>query len=254
MTLNIKDRLRNHEATFGTWQMIGNTSISEILCGCDFEWIVIDMEHTGIDVDDALELIRVIDLSDKVPAVRVSVNDFTLIKRVLDAGAKIIIVPMVINKQDAERAVSAVYYPPKGTRGVGLGRAQGYGFGFEYYKDNFENEAVVIAQIEHIEAINNLKDIESVDGIDATIIGPYDLSGSLGHPGDFQRDDFKDAIDKYEEISKKVGKPMGYHIVQPTKENVGELVDKGYKFIALGFDTYFIGKQCRDMLHEVLGK
>lgn len=254
MALNVKEKLRCHETTFGTWQMIGNTSISEILCGCNFEWVVIDMEHTGIDVDDALELIRVIELSGKVPAVRVSVNDFTLIKRVLDAGAKIIIVPMVMNKQDAEIAVSAVYYPPRGTRGVGLARAQGYGFSFENYKDSFENEAVVVAQIEHIEAIRNLEDIESVDGIDATIIGPYDLSGSLGHPGDFERIDFKEALEQYEMISRKTGKPMGYHMVQPTKENVGELVDKGYKFIALGFDTYFIGKQCRDMLQEVLGE
>ena len=252
--MNIKDKLLHGEATYGTWQMIGNTSISEILCGCNFDWVVIDMEHTGIDVNDALELIRVIDLAGKVPAVRVSVNDFTIIKRVLDSGAKIIIVPMVMNKEDAEKAVNAVYYPPRGTRGVGLSRAQGYGFSFEEYKKNFENEAVVVAQIEHIEAIKNLKDIESVEGIDATIIGPYDLSGSLGHPGEFEREDFREALESYEKTSRKVGKPMGYHMVQPTKENVSELVDKGYKFIALGFDSYFIGKQCRDMLSEVVGR
>ena len=250
---NIKEKLNNGQVTYGTWQMIGNTSISEILAACDFDWIVIDMEHTGIDVDDALELIRVIDLSGKVPAVRLSVNDYTLIKRVLDSGAKIIIVPMVMNKEDAESAVRAVYYPPRGTRGVGLARAQGYGFSFDEYKKNFEDEAVVVAQIEHIEAIRNLEDIVGVDGIDATIIGPYDLSGSLGHPGDFDRNDFKDALKIYEETSRKIGKPMGYHMVKPTKENVAELTDKGYKFIALGFDSYFIGKQCRDMLDEVVG-
>lgn len=209
------------------------------------------MEHTGIDVDGALELIRVIDRCDKVPAVRLSVNDFTLIKRVLDSGAKIIIVPMVMNRHDAEKAVSAVYYPPRGTRGVGLARAQGYGFGFEEYKKNFEKEAVIVAQIEHIEAINNLEEILNVDGIDATIIGPYDLSGSLGYPGCFEREEFKEALRKYENISMKTGKPMGYHMVEPTKENVGELVNKGYKFIALGYDSYFIGKQCREVLNNV---
>ena len=248
---DIKQKLEKCELTFGTWQMIGNTSITEILCDAGFEWVTIDMEHTGIDVSDALELIRVIDRCGKAPAVRLSVNDHTLIKRVLDSGAKIIIVPMVMNKEEAQRAVDAVYYPPRGSRGVGLARAQGYGFGFEEYKKNFPGEAVVVAQIEHIDAVNCLEEILSVDGIDATIIGPYDLSGSLGHPGDFDRDDFKAALSKYEETSRKCGKPMGYHMVQPTKENVGELIDKGYRFIALGFDSFFIGKKCREVLSSV---
>ncbi|MBQ6567011.1 MAG: hypothetical protein IJL80_08130, partial [Treponema sp.] len=186
----IKKKLAEGQVTFGTWQMIGNTSISEILCDAGFEWVTVDMEHTGIDVDDALELIRVIDRCGKVPAVRLSVNDFTLIKRVLDSGARIIIVPMVMCGADVEKAVSAAYYPPRGTRGVGLARAQGYGFGFEEYKKNFGDEAVIVAQIEHIEAVNNLEEILGVEGLDATIIGPYDLSGSLGHPGDFEREDF----------------------------------------------------------------
>ena len=249
--LNIKKKLRGGVLSLGTWQMIGNTTISEILCDAGFDWIAIDMEHTGIDVDVALELIRVIDRCGKVPAVRLSVNDFTLIKRVLDSGAKIIIVPMVMNRGDAEKAVSAAYYPPRGTRGVGLARAQGYGFGFEEYKKNYENEAVIVAQIEHIEAVNNLEEIVTVDGIDATIIGPYDLSGSLGHPGDFDNLDFKDALTKYEDVSRRFGKPMGYHIVEPTKEEVQDRFNKGYKFIALGFDSFFIGKKCREVLSDV---
>lgn len=247
---NIKQKLAQGEATLGTWQMIGNTSISEILCQAGYEWVTIDMEHTGIDVDDALELIRVIDLCGKTSAVRVSVNDFTLIKRVLDSGAKIIIVPMVMNREDAEKAVNAVYYPPRGTRGVGLSRAQRYGFGFEEYKAHFEEEAVVVAQIEHIDAVDHLEEILSVDGIDATIIGPYDLSGSLGYPGEFDRQVFLDALRKYEEISQKLKKPMGYHIVKPTKEDVEEHVRKGYQFIALGFDSFFIGEKSKEVLQN----
>lgn len=249
--LNIRQKLEKGDITLGTWQMIGNTSISEILCDAGFEWITIDMEHTGIDVGDALELIRVVDRCGKVPAVRLSVNDFTLIKRVLDSGAKIIIVPMVMNKEDARKAVSAVYYPPRGTRGVGLARAQGYGFSFDEYKKNFDKEAVIVAQIEHIDAVNNLEDILGVDGIDATIIGPYDLSGSLGHPGDFDQESFKTALEKYEDISRKMQRPMGYHMVEPTNENVSELINRGYRFIALGFDSFFIGKKCREVLNSV---
>ena len=249
--MSVREKIKQGQTTFGTWQMIGNTSITEILCQADFEWVTIDMEHTGIDVNDALELIRVIDLSGKTPAVRISVNDFTLIKRVLDSGAKIIIVPMVMNAEDAKKAVDAVYYPPKGIRGVGLARAQGYGFSFEEYKKQFPDDAMVVAQIEHIEAINNLEEILSVDGIDATIIGPYDLSGSLGTPGDFENEDFKNALLKYETISRECKVPMGYHIVKPTKEDFQDHIEKGYHFIALGFDSYFIGKKCREVLNDV---
>ena len=243
---NVKRKLIDGEATFGTWQMIGNTSISEILCDAGYEWVTIDMEHTGIDVTDALELIRVIDLCGKVPAVRVSANDETIIKRVLDCGARIIIVPMVMDANDAIKAVDAVYYPPKGRRGVGLSRAQGYGFKFEEYKSK-QDKLVVVAQIEHIEAINNLDKILEVEGIDATIIGPYDLSGSLGTPGEFDTDKFKQAIERYEDLSRVHKKPMGYHIVKPSKEEVEEHIDKGYQFVALGFDSYFLGERAREV-------
>ena len=251
---NIKQKLLDGEATFGTWQMIGNTSISEILCDAGYEWITVDMEHTGIDVTDALELIRVIDLCGKTPAVRVSCNDSTIIKRVLDCGAKIIIVPMVMTKQDAKKAVDAVYYPPKGKRGVGLSRAQGYGFEFEKYNEQYLDEIVVVAQIEHISAIDNLEEILSVDEIDATMIGPYDLSGSLGCPGDFESEVFVEALKKYEKVSEGFNKPMGYHIVKPTKEDVDEHIKKGYQFIALGFDSFYLGEKSREVINEIRGK
>lgn len=250
---NVKKILRDGKPTFGTWQMIGNTSISEILCDSGYEWITVDMEHTGIDVSDALELIRVIDLCGKVPAVRVSCNDETVIKRVMDCGAKIVIVPMVMDKKDAREAVDAVYYPPRGRRGVGLSRAQGYGFGFDEYKEQYEEEVVVVAQIEHIHAIDNLEEILSVDGIDATMIGPYDLSGSMGSPGDFDNQVFKEALNKYENISNKLKKPMGYHIVKPTKEDVDSHIKKGYQFVALGFDTFFLGEKGRQVIKEIRG-
>ena len=250
---NIKEKLKCGQVTFGTWQMIGNTAISEILCQCGFDWVTIDLEHTGIAINEALELIRVIALSGKAPAVRVSANDSVIIKRVLDSGARIIIVPMVMNRTDAQKAADAVYYPPVGTRGVGLSRAQGYGFGFEEYKREFPNEAVVVAQIEHIEAIHHLEEILGVPGIDATMIGPYDLSGSLGYPGDFSQKDFQDALAAYEEISSRMRKPMGYHIVSPTRGDVAEHIKKGYQFVALGFDSYFLGTKCREVLQDVKG-
>ncbi len=110
---------------------------------------------------------------------------------------------------------------------------------------------MVVAQIEHIDAIDNLEEILKVDGIDATMIGPYDLSGSLGYPGNFDRDDFKQALQKYETLSRKMNKPMGYHITEPNKADVRDHINKGYSFIALGFDSYFLGKKCREVLEDV---
>jgi len=145
----LKKRLRKRELTFGTWQTIGDPSISEILCQAGFDWITIDMEHSAITVQQAQNLIRVIDLTGAAPLVRVGVNDPTEIKRVMDAGAEGVIVPMVNSEEDALRATRAVHYPPAGFRGVGLTRAQGYGTTFNEYnqwqEERFEIKGKYIA-------------------------------------------------------------------------------------------------------------
>ena len=112
--------------------------------------------------------------------VRLSVNDATLIKRVMDCGARGIVVPNVNSPEDAKRAVDATMYPPQGNRGVGLFRAQGYGCDFEKYKEWQKNSSIVIVQIEHIDGVENLESILRTEGVDGFIIGPYDLSASLG--------------------------------------------------------------------------
>lgn len=106
------------------------------------------------------------------------------------------IVPMINSVDQAEQAVSAVRYPPQGTRGVGLARAQGYGSSFDKYLDWVSKESVVIVQVEHIEAVNNLEAILAVGGVDGFIIGPYDLSGSLGVPGQFDHALMKEAMER----------------------------------------------------------
>src|SRR5690606_18376179 len=116
-----------------TWLTIGNETVAEIMCMSDYDWIAIDLEHSSIDLSMTLNLIRVIELSGKSSLVRVSSNDEVQIKRVLEAGASGIIVPMIRNREDVERAYSYMHYPPYGKRGVGLARAQGYGTRFRDY-------------------------------------------------------------------------------------------------------------------------
>ena len=235
--------------TIGSWITLNHISIVEIMADAGFDWLCVDLEHSVIDYYGAEKLIATIEAKGCVPYVRVGANDPLIIKRVLDAGAKGIIVPMINSKIDAEKAVNAVKYPPLGNRGVGLARAQGYGFNFEEYADTINNETRVIAQIEHIDAINNLEDIITVDGIDGTIIGPYDLSGSMGKPGKYEDSDVVDVLRKYEEVSKKVNKPMGYHIIEPNHKLVLEKIKNGYTFIAFSLDILFLGTICREEMN-----
>ena len=172
--------------------------------------------------------------------VRVARNDEVSIKYALDAGADGIIVPMINSKKDAEKLVSFSYYPPKGKRGVGLSRAQGYGDNFSKYLEWVENNLTVIGQIEHIDAINDLESITKVDGIDALMIGPYDLSASMGYPGQFDRPEVKKAIKKFNSICKRNGMACGLHIVPIEESRVQNAIKNDYSLIGFGTDFNFM--------------
>lgn len=246
--INLKEALVKNQFVIGSWITIGSPAVAEVMCQAGFEWLTIDLEHSVIELEQAQQLIAIIGLYGISPLVRVGDNNAYLIKRVMDAGARGVIVPMVNSREDAEKAVAAVRYPPEGKRGVGLARAQAYGYGFKAYKDWLARESVVIAQIEHIKAVENLRDILNTPGIDGTIIGPYDLSGSMGYPGEFQRSEVQAALNCYEEICREMNKPMGIHVVQPDAGEVAVYTAKGYSFIAAGVDFLFLGNKCREVL------
>jgi 2-dehydro-3-deoxyglucarate aldolase len=235
----------------GTWITIGHPSIAEIMASADFDWVCVDLEHSVIDYYEAQLLIAAIQSKGKMAYVRVGANDPTIIKRVLDAGAEGIIVPMVCNAEDARRAVDAVRYPPIGKRGVGLARAQGYGATFEEYKNSKAKDIKLIALIEHIDAIKNLGEILETDGIDGSFIGPYDLSGSLGKPGRYDEPDVQAAMSEYEKVAGEYDKWIGSHVVPPDHELVQEKIDKGYNFIAFSVDELFLGEMCRGELKKI---
>ncbi|MCF7822818.1 MAG: 2,4-dihydroxyhept-2-ene-1,7-dioic acid aldolase [Candidatus Marinimicrobia bacterium] len=242
--------------TLGSWLTLNNPSIAEIMASSGFDWLCIDMEHSVTDYKEAQLLIMAIQSKGLKAYIRVGENNPRIIKRVLDAGADGIIVPMVNSREDAIRAVEAVNYPPVGKRGVGLARAQGYGFNFDEYKNQKANNILLIAQIEHIDAVNQLDDILSLDGIHGTIIGPYDLSGSMGKPGSYDDEDVKQVLNKYESTAKKYDKLIGFHVIQPDYKLVMEKIDQGYNFIAFSLDSIFLGQAARTQtskLREKLG-
>jgi 2-keto-3-deoxy-L-rhamnonate aldolase RhmA len=252
--MTLKQRLLKRELTIGSWITIGNPIVAEIMATSGYNWLTVDMEHSAITLDIAQDLIRVIELCGVVPLVRVGENDPNLIKRVMDAGAHGVIVPMVNTREDAEKAVASVQYPPKGFRGVGLARAQKYGADFEGYRKWNDRESILIVQIEHIKAVENLEAIISVPDVDGFIIGPYDLSGSLGVPGQFDHPEVTSALARVKEISEKMNALSGYHVIPPGVGAFQEKVREGYKFIAHSLDILFLGEGCRNSLRAIRKK
>lgn len=247
----LKKSLKNKGLTVGSWITIGHPSVIEILSNAGFDWLTIDMEHNSIDPSMMQTLISTIQSKDIAALVRVSKNEEVPIKHALDAGADGIIVPMINNENDAKKAVEYAKYPPNGRRGVGLSRAQNYGASFNDYKEWVNENLVVIAQIEHIDGVNNLDKIISTKGIDAIIVGPYDLSGSLGFPGEFDRQEVEEALMKVEEICLKENFSLGYHVVAPDVKLVNSRIQKGYNFIAFSTDFYFMSENAKGCLKKI---
>ena len=237
--------------SIGSWIQLGHPAVAEIMASAGFDWLAIDLEHSTITLREAEDLIRVIDLKGVVPLVRLSSNNNEQIKRIMDAGAHGIIVPMVNSKEEAESAVWAVKYPPEGHRSVGLARAQGYGSRFAEYYEWQRDHSLVIVQIEHIDAVDNLESILTVPGVDAYIVGPYDLSGSMGIPGQFQAPEFTNVMQQIFSVSKKLHVPGGVHIVEPDPAELRQRMEEGNQFIAYGVDTRMLDTICRVGLESI---
>lgn len=247
----LKTKLKNNELTIGSWITIGHPSVIEVLSNAGFDWLTIDMEHTTIDYSTVQTLISIIQSKGMSALVRICKNEEVYIKRVLDAGADGVIVPMINNADDAKKAVEFVKYPPEGKRGVGLYRAQKFGFGFEEYKKWLSDNVVIIAQIEHFEAVNNIEEIISTKGIDGVIIGPYDLSGSMGIPGEFDDPKVVSVLETFEKACKENNFPMGFHVIEPNSKLVEEKVSKGYNFIVFSTDFFFMGRKAHEEIIDL---
>ncbi len=237
----LKKILVQQKISFGCWVTLAHPLIPEILAPAGFDWLAVDMEHSSIDLSSLLPLIISIENNNMVPLIRVGENNSNLIKRVMDAGAYGIIVPNVNTPDEAAAAVSAVKYPPMGTRGVGLYRAQGYGQKFEEYKKWLAKESIVIVQIEHINAVNCIDEIFAVPGIDAFLIGPYDLSGSMGIPGALTHPKVEKAVARVMAAARKHGIPAGYHSVSADPQMALKRVKQGFHFLGFSLDSIFLG-------------
>jgi len=239
MGSDIKARLADGKCTIGSWMQLSDASVAQIMGSSGYDWIAVDLEHGDFPKKNLADIFRALELGKTVPFARLSDTSPTSIKQTLDAGAKGLIFPMIESGEQLADAISWALYPPEGKRGIGFCRANNFGENFEpYFKQ--ANQVTIVAQIEDIRAVNNLDAILSVKGLDAVMVGPYDLSGSMNLTGQFDHPDF---VQVMEDISARANAhkiPMGLHIVQPDRDLLEQKIDQGYQFIAYGIDALFL--------------
>ena len=243
-----REKLLGGEALIGSWIQTGSPAVAEILANAGFDWIAVDMEHSSIAIDEFASAARGVWGRGPITAARVRENDTLAIRQVLDMGAECVIIPLVNNKDDALRAVRSAKYPPEGVRGFGYCRANRWGRDFDAYAARANRDVAVIVMIESKEAVENIDEILSVDGVDGVFIGPYDMSGSYGITGQTANPIIVDACKKVAEACLRHGKAAGQHIVLPTAENVAKAKEQGYTFIALGCDLVFLNRAADEVL------
>jgi len=248
MNESFKKKLLRGDILLGTIQTLSSLEITEILCSVGFDWLFIDLEHSTLNSRDAQYILQA--AAPGFPCmIRVPAIDEVWIKKVLDAGASGIIVPQVLTSEAAAQAVKLCKYPPEGVRSVGVARAQGYGDKFQEYVESANKETMVIIQIEHIDAVNNIDSIVKVAGIDCLFVGPYDLSASMGIPGSINDPSVKSAISRVTSCAEQAGIPLG--IFGTTAESVQPYIDLGYTLIAVGMDTMIFGSAAKSFLAQL---
>ena len=241
------------ETTIGSWLQLADPSLTEMMARAGFDWLSIDLEHTSTTIAQAAEMIRIGDLAGIPMFVRLSGHDSSQIKRILDVGAAGIIAPMVNTADEAKAIVDASFYPPRGTRGVGLARAQGYGSGFDTYRDDEADSVAVILQIEHVDGLRNLEAILAVEGVTGFFVGPYDLSGSLGRPGDFEHPEVKAALAEVERFVTPDGPIAGIHVVQPDIDELRRVLDRGYRFVGFASEMLIFSHRINQISTSLAG-
>ncbi len=233
----------------GTWVSIGHPAVVEAAARADFDFVLVDTEHTEMSLETVAGLVRA---AAAAPGslgviVRPAWNDPVRIKRILDIGVDGIMVPMVDTVDDAEDLVRATRYPPDGVRGVASGRAAGYGQNFVDYVEEDHRSLVTIAQIETPTGVENADDIGALGGIDALFVGPADLSASLGVFAEWDAPELADAMDRVIGAGADVDTPVGTLAVR--QADVEDRIERGFDYLIAGKDTTTLieaGERIRD--------
>ncbi len=245
----IRENLRNGGRSVGSWMQIPHASVAEIMGQAGYEWVAVDMEHGAVAVDQLPDLFRALELGDTLPLVRLAQGHPKDCKQALDAGAGGVIVPMVESAESLSAVRDACRWPPAGTRGVGFSRANLFGKHFQRYREEAQ-APLLIAMIEHTRAVDCLDEILKIEGLDALLIGPYDLSASMGLTAQFDDPRFRDVMETIRTQSAAQRIPCGIHVVAPSLEELWQRIDDGYRFLAYSIDAVMLAQAAEFRPHE----
>ena len=253
----IRAKLSSGGVVIGSWQQLPCTELAELMVSFGFQFVRVDLEHSNITRHQLPNIFRALEIGHTLPLARIAKPDPYLAVEAMEQGAGGIVVPQVRTGKQMSDIKDAIAYPPKGSRGLGFNRANGYGSNFHDYLYSVGQKPLLIPMIEHHEAIKNMDDILSVE-VDAALIGPYDLSASIGCAGDFTTLEFQGQLEAYKRGCIINNVPMGYHIPgnhlsEDPETEYKQRISEGYTFIVYSGDVNFINRP-RKTIETILNK
>lgn len=248
-----REQIKNNQLMVGSWINTGSSIAAELMAAAGFNFLTVDVEHSAVDLPQVQTLFQAICSGNPncAPLVRLAGNSYAETKRYLDAGAVGVIAPFINSAEQARELVRAVKYPPMGERGVGFCRANNYGMKLNESVATANEQTFVCVQIEHVDAVACIDEILQVDGVDAVMIGPYDLSASLGITGQFDHPEMISATKKILTACQNHGVLPGIHVVQPAPDEVVSRYREGYRFIAYSLDITMLLNSCVEGLDHI---
>jgi 2-keto-3-deoxy-L-rhamnonate aldolase RhmA len=231
----VREKLQAGEATLGALMGLGSPNVAELLAHAGYDWLVIETEHNGLDFAEIQHMLMAINGTDTIPIVRVASHDPIGIQRALDVGGMGILAPMVKTADEARAIVSATRYPPEGTRGFGPLRASHYTFDYPDYLTRANDNMLVALILETKEAVENLEEIADVPGVDALMLGLWDLCLSYNlNPLHMPFPEIEAAIERALDVGRNCDVAVGIGAGAP--EELRARLDQGFQFMAYGTD------------------
>jgi 2-keto-3-deoxy-L-rhamnonate aldolase RhmA len=249
----VRAALKQGEIVIGTMaQDVRSPAIAQLFANAGFDFMFVDMEHGAYDLETAADIIKVARLAGIVPLVRVPDCLYHLIARVLDAGAMGVMVPRVETREEVERAVAAMRYPPLGKRGcsTGKGSSDYQSVPLQEFVHHANENVLAVMQIERKAAVDHIDDLLSVPGVDVALVGPADLTLSLGAPGP-QNAAVQQAIQRVIEAGERHGMATGIHLRDV--EQLKKWQARGMTMLTCSSDLNFIANGARDAVGALRG-
>lgn len=252
----LKAKLVNREPVFGGWVSYTDPAITETFAKAGFDFIAIDMEHTTISLDEAKRIITSAQSEGACCLPRPVSHNNDILKPLLEAGADGMFIQMVETPDQVRALIDNLKFPPVGRRSYGVNRAHGYGFDFDRYITEWNDSSPLILQIESIRAVENIDALLAFPEVDGVMVGPYDISGSLGVPGQTNHPKVREAGRVVIEAARRAGKSCCTQIADVSVERVKDAFDQGFTFVILGSDLFILWKwaeSMRSVIAEVRG-